>query len=1053
MSGQCLVLLAGLWHFLNMVRIRTLLSSVMALALLSSSASAEELPSPVQVRGSDKGGYSRIVFDWARVPKYTANQTPTGLVITFDAPADFKTSGNGITSIPRISAYKVLSPNSVQIGFAENETIRHFIIDKRLVIDVKDSVQTSSALPPPKTEKIEEPEKKKDSDPVNLVKQIETAAGAPAEPVVEHVVEPAAVDPVTAPVATPVAEEPAKGTVGINITSTESISIAVFKRSGYLWIVESKDGIKIPPQMQGDGAKGFPAFERVSAVGSSVFRVKIPDSVTPVITGGGLVWKMGLQDKAPENSNPLGLKRLYGTEAKDAGPSLLWPATDIERIAEITDPDIGDTLHVALVESAKAFSGEPQHYVDFDTLPSFVGIAISPKSDEIKLSKTPEGLLIGKADGLTISSEKDILGSSKDAPPEPVKTEANQEISRIYDFAHWQIGAKNELSDNQRLIMSGMADQTDAKRTESLIGLARLVLSFNYAPEALGYLDLALNRVPDLDTNPEFVALRGAAGALSWKYKEAFADFSIAGLNDIGEILYWKAFTLAKLDDWQQAAKILPDDVSILATYPDDIRNPVALTLAEVALREGNIDKAKRILDILQPSRAQMLLPFASAFDYLMGEYARQTGKPDEAKRLWTGLTTGLDDLYRAKARFALTMLQLGAKEIAADKAIDNLEGLRYAWRGDDLEVSINYNLAKAYLEKGEPVKALTMMKLAHSLNPTSEQGKKIDADMHDIFKNLFTPDKIKLLSPIDAQTVYNEFADLIPAGAEGEVLARQLAEKLADADLLPRATAMLKKQVDGGLQGLEGAAVAIRLAALQNMDEKPDDALQSLDKAELFLKDLPAADVLPKQRDIGMLRAKAFSMKNKMDDAFASLALLPQDEDTLRLRADIAWRGKKWQDAADSLEQLVQDQEISLTRPLTDEQADLILNWGVALYLADNRYVLANLRERYSDAMAATSKAQKFDVVTRPRQAALLADRDTINSIVDETVVFKDFLKSFKAGDVPASVTPQAIGTPPSTESAQTATPAPAPSATPAQIPESLRNAPDLKTDEVLGD
>jgi len=209
----------------------------------------------------------------------------------------------------------------------------------------------------------------------------------------------------------------------------------------------------------------------------------------------------------------------------------------------------------------------------------------------------------------------------------------------------------------------------------------------------------------------------------------------------------------------------------------------------------------------------------------------------------------------------------------------------------------------------------------------------------------------------------------------------------------------------------------------------------------------------LPKQRDIGMLRAKAFSMKNKMDDAFASLALLPQDEDTLRLRADIAWRGKKWQDAADSLEQLVQDQEISLTRPLTDEQADLILNWGVALYLADNRYVLANLRERYSDAMAATSKAQKFDVVTRPRQAALLADRDTINSIVDETVVFKDFLKSFKAGDVPASATPQAIGTPPSTESAQTATPAPAPSTTPAQIPESLRNAPGLKTDEVLGD
>jgi len=176
-------------------------------------------------------------------------------------------------------------------------------------------------------------------------------------------------------------------------------------------------------------------------------------------------------------------------------------------------------------------------------------------------------------------------------------------------------------------------------------------------------------------------------------------------------------------------------------------------------------------------------------------------------------------------------------------------------------------------------------------------------------------------------------------------------------------------------------------------------------------------------------------SMKGKPDDAFAALALLPQDEDTLRLRADIAWRGKKWQDAADSLEQVVQKQDISLTRPLTDAQADLLLNWAVALYLADNRYVLANLRERYSDAMAATPKAKKFEVVTRPRQASLLSDRETINSIIDETTIFKDFLQSFKAPDVARSPS-----IPPTT-------------VTPTAVPEALKNAPNLKTDDVLGD
>jgi len=43
-------------------------------------------------------------------------------------------------------------------------------------------------------------------------------------------------------------------------------------------------------------------------------------------------------------------------------------------------------------------------------------------------------------------------------------------------------------------------------------------------------------------------------------------------------------------------------------------------------------------------------------------------------------------------------------------------------------------------LKKNEPIKALTMMDLAHSLNPSSEQGKTIDADMHIIFKNLLNP-------------------------------------------------------------------------------------------------------------------------------------------------------------------------------------------------------------------------------------------------------------------------------------------------------------------------
>lgn len=1003
----------------------------MALALLSSSAFAadDRSVSTIQVRGNDKKNYSRIVFDWGPLskstPQYTTDKTSTRLVVTFKKDIHLSDKGFAAQNLSRVNDYKMISPNQVEIGFDDGVNVRHFIADNKLVVDIKGEGHAKTS--PTSEEK-----------PVDLAAKIETAAGDTISSEKNIIIDnPVVKEP-------PLSEQKTDKPYQITMTSTTSIPLAVFDRNGYTWMVQGKDGIKIPPQISGDEAGTLGRFESVPAgEGVSVFRIKRQDNLSTQASGGGLVWKIKFSD-APENhTKPIAYKKIFEKNNTATDPFLIWPATAFRRMTEIKDPDNGDLIIVGLVESAADYTGGEQSFIDFDSLASPIGIAISPKIDDLSVTNTDQGVVIGRVGGLKIAPDKDTLMVSREKAPEKKEDDAPKEISRIFDFKNWQIGTKQELPNNQRMMMSLMGNQTESKKAETLIGLARLALSFNYAPEALGYLELAQSLVPELDGNPEFISLVAAVETLSWKPKEAFQKFSNASLNDVGEIAYWKAFTLAKLDDWQQAAKILPDDMTVLSTYTDDIKIPFTLTLLEVALREGNIAKAKTLIDLVEPLRETMSLPHASAYDYLMGEFDRQTNKAKEAKELWKELSTGADDLYRAKARFASTMMQLDSKEITEDKAVDSLEGLRYAWRGDDLEVAINNNLAKIYLKKGEPVKALTLMDLAQSLNPQSDQGKKIDLEMREAFKNLFKPEKIKDISPVDILILYNEFSKLIPSGAEGEALTRQLAERMATADLLPRATALLKKQVDGGLQGLEGATVAIRLATLQIMDSKPDDALVTLNKAETLLKGLLSEDVLQKQSDIGLLRAKAYSLKGMTDDAFAALSLLPQDDESLRLRADIAWRGKKWQDAADSLEQLVQNQNITLTRPLSDDEADLLLNWGVALYLADNRYVLANLRERYSDAMAATTKAKKFDVVTRPRQGSLLADRETINSIIDETTIFKDFLSSFRStGSAPESA---------ATSVSPISNPITPPAS--ANIPDTLRNAPGLKTDEVLGD
>ena len=990
------------------------------------------------MRGNLRDASTRLVIEGKKAHSYRAAQTGNKIVLQFNDPVNLSVADDSVAHLPRIAGIKILTPQSVEIDVADGQMVNHFTAANKVIVDIKGKITATSSTKAGGSESkpaIKSPpvEKKADATapeakpaapeklPANII--VSKAEEAPAK-TDETAKEPAA---------------PAPTPVTINITSVSALPIAVFRRGGYVWVIEDRESAMVPPTI--DGLKDA-AFEVVPVKNLSVFRVRLPENINLVASGGGLVWKISSDPALAKDTKPLQIVSRFGEAAK-SGPELFWPSASAHRIVDLPDPDTGDIIHAVFTTEAKDYSGPAQNYAQVQVLPSIVGMAFIAKTDDVTATKEPDGIIITRPDGLALSPDRDTLGEKMAAAKEgEVKTA--QTPQRIFDFEKWRIGDKKAIPDNQRIIMSGLAQQTDVKRAENLITLGHMMLAFNYAPEAMGYFAFAHQSLPDLDSSPEFRAAEAVAQILAGRSKEAFATLSTSQLSDIEEIKYWKAYALAELDDWQQAAATLPSGTDILTTYPPEIRNPIGLKMAEIYLRQGNPDKAHEILEILGKDKKSMPLGWKSAYEYLGGEYSRQKGKLDNAKEAWKKLVSGADDLYRAKARFALSTLQYDTKDITIDKAIDDLEGLRYAWRGDDLETSINYNLAKLYLQKNEPIKALTMMKLAAALTPESEQGKVINATLRKTFADLFTPDKIKGLTPIDAMTVYNEFSDLLPKGPEGDKLSRQLAERLVDADLLPRAQKLLQAQVDGNLQGVEGADVAIRLASLQVLDGKGEKAVATLAKADEFLKGAATEFATPRQHDIGMLRAKALSMMNKPQEAFETLALLPQDESVLKLRADIAWRVKRWQDAADSLEQILAKQDISLTRPLTDEQSNMILNWAVALYLADNRYVLANLRERYGDSMAATPYAKKFEVITRPRQSALLADRGTIESIINETTIFKDFLSVFKpdaSKPVPSAAAPV---NPPRGEG--TAAPA-------TNVPEELKNAPLLKTDDFKGD
>jgi predicted negative regulator of RcsB-dependent stress response len=396
-----------------------------------------------------------------------------------------------------------------------------------------------------------------------------------------------------------------------------------------------------------------------------------------------------------------------------------------------------------------------------------------------------------------------------------------------------------------------------------------------------------------------------------------------------------------------------------------------------------------------------------------MGEAARQLKQYEKAKEYWQALATEKDKYYRVRAGLALTRLLMERNEIDPAQAIDRLESLRYAWRGDELEALTNYRLGRVYIDNKDYPKGLYVLRDAAILSPDSQLSREVTSYMTTAFRQLYDSDDLQTVSPLDSIAVYEEFKELMPGGAEGDRIVDQLAERMVDADLLGRAENLFSYQLEHRLKGPEAGRVALRLAAIRLLNNRPESALKNLDQAEALYKQGEDETVpADKMREIILLRANALSKTGQADTAIEQLGALPADKTVARLKADIAWKNQRWREAADGLEILLDVEQIKPDQPLSPAQADLVLNHGIALNLSGDRVGLGVLRERYQAQMAQTQKAELFDVVTLPRRFGLIRSRDTIAETINNVDLFKDFLESYRKQDIAPAAGSSHMGT-----------------------------------------
>ncbi|MCB1530658.1 MAG: tetratricopeptide repeat protein [Rhodospirillales bacterium] len=946
----------------------------------------------VALRSGVHSSYNRLVFDWPDPPSYSLSQKGATLHMSFQKAADLDLNAFKAEGLPNIKNLKVLSGKGdnleISIDIPEGSRFRHFSAGGRIVVDVYNQGGKVSAASAKEIKSKEKPAVKEEPAGEGIredVKEdVEDMQAAAPEDVETAVLPPPDVDPHV-----------------ITVTATQVLGMAVFERAGWLWLVMDDPGISVLPQISGPQKDRFGDPVRYELPEGVAYRLELPQGLNVRGEGGGLLWRIVASPAEKEIEHALPEKAFEGDDPLRGGV-LRWPLSNVRKILDVKDPVFGDVIKVVTVEEAGQSAGASRAFPDLESLPSAIGLAVLPKVDDLGMRMAAEGAGVEafRAGGLILSRDKDVkpVEMREEAQAEIVEEEKSP-LSRIYNFDRWEMGGVRALDSNQQVLMATLGAKNKNGRAQDLMTLAKLMLANDRGYESLGYLRVAAQELPGVSESPEYLALRGGARALSGKHDSAIEDLSDPSLQDYGELGYWKAFTLAGLEDWQQAISVLPEGFDVLAGYPPQLRQPVALALSEVALRAGKTDLAEGLLGMLEMDMKEMLPPYQAAWNYLMGEMQRQLGNTDKAKEYWEPLVKGKDDLYRAKAGLSLTRLQLENKDITPAQAIDRLEGLRYAWRGDELETLVNLRLGHVYIDNGDYLKGLSVLRNAVSLQPGSKIAQQVANYMGQVFRDLFMKEGVYDIPPLEAVTIYDEFKELTPAGEEGDKFTELLAERLVEADLLGRAAKILENQVAHRLEGEEKARLAVRLAGVRLLDRKPEGALRALDVAEETYKDVFGSEGIPleREREIKLLRARAFSKLKKTDQALALLDQLPNEPVVSRLRTDVAWNAGRWDEAADAFQDLILSEDISLKRPLTDYQRDLILNRAIALNLSGNRVGLTNLRERFKDSMKETEKHQFFDVVTRPRQLGLIGSREQVMSLISEVDLFKDFLESYR--------------------------------------------------------
>ncbi len=960
-------------------------------------ATPSEAP-PVRVRAGVHDTYSRVVFDWPSDVGYQVDKTGGTITVRFDKTATFRISqalaGGRLARIGAMSGGPSDGGASALLSVDEGSRVRHFRNGRSVVVDVLGGESQVAARPP----------QARNESPSPSTPPRREARQPPAVPVAPVEQRPAPQTPATADAH----EGSDPGNLSLSLSLTEGVlsasfawnapvGAAFFERAGYAWAVFDAEGeVSIEPLAAGLGETVLLA-DTVPADGATAVRLRVaPDYFISAATRVGGTWRLDFRHTPGSPAAPVDLRR----EKSGGGTArVAVPLAEPGHHHTLRDPEVGDLIEVIPSTRAGAGVAAERAFAQFRVLASAQGVAVEPWSDDVSVSVEPAGVLVDAPQGLLLSADGLVDAPSPrtgiqvaDASHGEGATGDGHAAADQTDDSHGADGDGEAhdgddhggvaASDDEDLVSvdmllryaawgHGNADYYDTlgelnvavslapqeRWADAQWDLAKFYFAHGMAPETLSALRLLAARNPTVERDGAFKAIRGASNLAMGRTGEAAQDLLDPSFSADPSISLWRGAVYAEQGDWPSAAQ----EFAIGSSAIGEVRPPhrqaeFRLKAARAALEIEDLASVETELGGFETHSAATPERISEA-KYVFGRARILAGDPEGGVAM---LREVVNEGFRptwANAQIALTDYLLDSEEIGPDRAVDNLERLKHVWRGGEFELHLLMRLKDLYLRNNDYRSALLTLRSIIDYFEDSTEADVAAEESEQIFRRLFLEGEADRLDAVAAVGLYNDFFELTPEGDDGQLMLRNLADRLVSVDLLGQAATIIDFQVNNRLRGADKARVAAKLAAIYLIDQQPQKALETLDKSRF--RAIPGSLL----RERRYLQARGLIDVQRFEEA---LGLLRQDDstDAHRLRADIYWRTSDWPSAAKSFEAVLGSRHQDPAE-LSLPERQQVLQMTVAYALANDLESIAGVRGRYNQLMAGTDDETAFEVLT----------------------------------------------------------------------------------------